>query len=158
MVLIPRTIVVGIDPGLKRCGWAVCDEGQLVSAGITQIFSNDITEICELHLQQINKQYVTLDATHIVIERMQKDGRDWDVMDLNVIAGWLGHSLGADAMPQPRDWKGGVKKEVHQARMLKKLSDHERSIFDSIPKTYRHNAIDAWGIALWGYEKFSRQS
>lgn len=45
----------------------------------------------------------------------------------------------------PAEWKGQVPKQIHQARMRKRLAGREVEIFDRVG----HNARDAIGLVLW---------
>jgi hypothetical protein len=49
----------------------------------------------------------------------------------------------------PGTWKGQVAKDIHNARILAKLTPQERSL---VPEN--HNAIDAVGLLLYALERF----
>ena len=55
----------------------------------------------------------------------------------------------------PHEWKGNMPKDVCAARIMKALSAEERAIVDAVklPKTKRHNMLDAIGIGLYAFRR-----
>ena len=49
----------------------------------------------------------------------------------------------------PSQWKGQVPKDIHNARVLAKLSPDERALAEGLD----HNGIDALGLLLWALER-----
>lgn len=81
---------------------------------------------------------------------------DWnDLIDLAGVAGRLrGYYERQNAKVEyvrPRTWKGTVRKDVHNKRVLAALTDEERALLPKRPRTkdYDHNLVDAVGIGLW---------
>lgn len=62
--------------------------------------------------------------------------------------------------PLPREWKGSTPKDVFTARIEAGLTEAERDLVDrlKLPKSLRHNVLDAIGLGKWCYERVSRQT
>jgi hypothetical protein len=50
----------------------------------------------------------------------------------------------------PRDWKGGLDKDTSHYRVLAVLTEQERALVEAakLPKTKKHNMLDAIGVGL----------
>ncbi len=53
---------------------------------------------------------------------------------------------------KPRDWKGTVKKDVHQRRIMSKVT-MDNPTWDLLSPLQQGHVKDAIGLALWGYEQ-----
>jgi len=72
-----------------------------------------------------------------------------DLIDVAVVAGMhLAKGL-RQVMVRPREWKGSVPKTIHNNRVLTQLDPLKKAMVDVIPKTLRHNVVDAIGLGLW---------
>ena len=72
-------------------------------------------------------------------------------------------------IPPPAKWKGQVPKDIHQARILKRLGVKYRKMggkspycvpecadrFDLNPGDWKH-AMDSWGLAVWAREQYKK--
>lgn len=84
-----------------------------------------------------------------------------DLITLALMVGKLAWEAEQDGcyvqLPTPHAWKGTVKKHIHNARVLKALTERERvmvlGVITKLPKAYRHNVIDAVGIGLWALQR-----
>jgi hypothetical protein len=59
--------------------------------------------------------------------------------------------------PYPVQWKGSVDKEVHNDRVLKRLTPAEREVIPKLPKSKLHNVIDAIGLGLWALGRMQQE-
>lgn len=58
--------------------------------------------------------------------------------------------------PEPQGWKGQTPKDIHNARVMSRLTlaDRERIVWPA--KSLAHNVIDAVGLLLWAGEEIGR--
>lgn len=139
-------MLLALDPGACT-GWAFfTDTGQLQSCGLD------------------NPPYVG-PTTRVVIERPHPHKTRApvrDIITLAVRAGQLGGRYLSQGCQieyvEPGTWMGGaVKPDINQARIEAALTDADRRVvphegprrLGGIPKSDRHNLIDAIGIGLW---------
>ncbi len=157
-------MVISCDPGVRASGVAFFTaHGELDGVRLVRNQSSDVAEMC--------RALVNMDMpprfapTTVVVERPTVYGRGGrsgkgDPNDLISIAMVGGAFLaawtleGADArIYEPRTWKGSVKKEIHNDRVLAALSDDEIGLFETdterMPRGLLHNAIDAVGLGLY---------
>lgn len=154
-------IVVGIDPGINGLGVAIIDDGKLVRA-----LYIPAEKICKYQylgtLPGFTKFLSWLQyADRLVIEIPQvyrpqfQKGRQSDLIHLAYAAGAIAAAatlcLKSIIPVEPRIWKGQVKKEVMQARLIKELSATELAKVE-LPsaKSLHHNVWDGIGLAKWG--------
>jgi len=63
---------------------------------------------------------------------------------------------GEVTLVRPHAWKGTLAKEIHQPRIIAVLSLEERCLIPKLPKTKKHNVIDAIGLGLWQVGRLAR--
>lgn len=98
---------------------------------------------------------------HVVIERpmIYPDQRLWkgdpdDIVRLAMTVGCLINDCERRGCRvstcRPADWKGQLKKDPTEARVISKLSDDEAELVE-LPsaESLEHNVIDAVGLGLW---------
>lgn len=149
-------MLVAIDPGLVCTGVAVFRDGSLYEAhavrglGPEYLLENRLDDMITRVLYRVDES----EEADLVCEwpQIYKGSRE----DPNgllplaaIVGGVLAFAWASTALYKPREWKGSVPKKIHQPRILDALKDHERGILEEIPKTYRHNAVDAVGLGLW---------
>lgn len=83
--------------------------------------------------------------------------RKTDPNDLLLLSGVAGMIVGGFNWRKvysykPKEWKGQVPKEIHNERIRKRLPKTITTQLDYIPKSYRHNVVDACGLALFHKE------
>lgn len=147
--------VLAVDPGLRACGVAVFrDDGELLAAGLVENPVERGNSHLALHSMAVAVRAFARDFLGdvrdlaVVCERMQLDGRTdrrrmQAVLDLAVVSGLVGPC----ALYEPREWKGGVPKAIHQRRILDRLTSAERGRIASAG-ALTHNVVDAVGIGL----------
>lgn len=144
-------MIVGLDPGKAKFGWAVMGAGgQIISTGVCR--GADMLD------------YVDALATgswwptsEVLIETPAKKWgrtRDRDILAVAVTAGALKHACrgaGSVTLVEPRRWKGTMDGDAMTAAILRRLTPAERAIVDAcgVPRRYLHDAVDAIGICLW---------
>lgn len=138
--------LLSIDPGKGiRTGHAVFEDGILFQAG------NGLPCPEEGFYKKIDL---------VVIERPQWRGigSKENIADLLVLAELVGEyaqlfrSSGIEVeRVWPSTWKGSVPKDIHQKRILAKLSPDEIEVIPKRPraKDHDHNILDAVGVGLW---------
>ena len=82
--------ILGVDPGLTRCGWAVIDSGQLVSSGLLQ---SDSKEAPDVRVGKIAAELERILNTHrpqlVALERVFAQANLRSVMGVAQISGAL---------------------------------------------------------------------
>jgi hypothetical protein len=85
-----------------------------------------------------------------------------DLLDLSRLVGRFedyytraGHTV---FLVTPMQWKGSVKKSIHNRRVLELLTAHETMLLPKRPraKDYDHNLVDAIGLGLWKLGRLRR--
>jgi hypothetical protein len=137
--------LIAIDPG-ECCGWAIFEGGILTHAGADPFG------------RAVWGAFFPA-ASLVVVERPQIYGVDKsradpnDLITLAVKVGRicaLAEECGAKCETVlPREWKGNLPKDVCHERALGKLSPDERRALPELPRSVRHNMLDAVGIGLW---------
>jgi len=96
---------------------------------------------------------------HLVLERMRiyPGPQRFDPNDLvgvtgtvYSISGFMAHILAPEQVNAffPSEWKGNMKKEDMLQHIENQLNDSEKLLIPDLPKSTRHNVIDAIGIGL----------
>lgn len=84
-----------------------------------------------------------------------------DISLLSAVAGGVSviassRALHHELTPEPREWKGQTPKEIHNRRVMARLTlaDRERIVWPA--QSLAHNVIDAVGLLLWAGEEIGR--
>lgn len=133
-------MLLAIDPG-QRTGWALFED-QLKDCGVCSPASGWAQLVAE-----------SGPGCDVIIEEPtiypHSKARPADVMTLQLKVGELKGRFEAVGciveLVQPRTWKRQVPKTVHNARVLKRLTDEERRIV----RNAGHDTLDAIGLGLW---------
>lgn len=147
---------IAIDPGLAKVGgsgWAKFRCGRLVAAGVVQNHKTWLTVPQRVRGQFTEFSYIAGAVLTVCESMVQRYGPmaakvpPQDLIDLNLLAGALG-----DCWVSATEWKGGVKREIEQARTLHALSPEERAVFDeaiaATTKGTQKEIYSAVGIGL----------
>lgn len=82
--------ILGVDPGLTRCGWAVVQSGQLVSSGLLQTGSEELPDV---RVGKIAAELELILTTHkpqlVALERVFAQANLRSVMGVAQISGAL---------------------------------------------------------------------
>jgi hypothetical protein len=164
MHVIPN-VLVSIDPGLRHCGVAVFEYGKLIHATLVDnpidgesdapVWAG-MTKAVHDHLA--NNYYrpnvLVLEKPQVYVGGRGK-GNPNDLISLACIVGGLASVIYAPEKKAylPRIWKGQVPKEIHNTRVLAKLTDAERVVMPDLPASKLHNVIDAVGLGLYEVER-----
>ena len=144
--------LLAVDPGVRCMGWALFLNGILVEVGLSRAKTLE---------DQISSMTLPKAPDGLVIEEPQvyqgakQVGSPDDLIRLAMVAGAVMARAACfkdveTILVKPAGWKGQVPKDIMSTRIMRKLSDKERSLVVAImPKGLRHNAIDAVGIGLW---------
>ena len=154
------TSLISIDPGgkggwsyfrkdsptweLKDCGLVRPDKGERPPRVINQDRRAGRICVCVCEIPQFQKG--------------DTPGKMNDLITLTLRAGLLVESTDADFYIRrtPRQWKGGVEKDTHNVRCLKRLTGLELDILKEarrgdgtlVPRSEVNNVIDAIGLGL----------
>lgn len=150
--------ILAVDPSLTCTGWAEFQGCELVRCGIiptrsgAPLFQRIQAPAAILGSRDVPPYLLVIEWPQIYT-RTKSKGDPNDLLPVAAVAGAIISSVGALTvrMPKPSDWKGQVPKDVHNARVLKRLTPGERARFDAarLPKSLANNAIDAVGLGLW---------
>jgi len=137
------TCHIGCDPGKHVSYFAMATGGSHLSHvwGASRLFE----EGCSL----------TIEIPQVYRTQGRKSDPN-DLIDLAVTAGRVIEASHCSLlqMIRPREWKGQLPKDACHARIREVLSASELDVLDhdlkEIPKSLRHNALDAVGVLLYG--------
>lgn len=154
--------VLAVDPGLRGSGVALVSGGQLVRAGYAPsaertargaaawaaaawavaewVWSRHLR--FDLGLVENPEQY----------EGVGHKANREDITELTGVAGGVSVILSVKAPVTsvlPKQWKGQVPKDVHNSRVMARLSQAEQLVIEWPADSLKHNVIDAVGLALW---------
>lgn len=90
----------------------------------------------------------------------QQKGDQNDLVELAGVVGATCAELGGTVTGVlPREWKGQTPKDIHNARVLKRLTPEELKIVQtcSVSESLLHNTIDAVGIGLFHLGRLERK-
>lgn len=163
-----------VDPGTRSCGCALFFGTALVRAaliadGYEGIQRSDprtwaamAVNVFDWARCQLPHRWLEID---VVLERPRiypgSEQQKGDLNDLVDLAGVIGAIAGEHSDDRihfyyPSDWKGQVKKAVMTQRILKHLTDAERSRIDRVGAK-DHNTIDAVGIGLFRFGRLNKK-
>lgn len=163
-------IVLGVDPGLRECGVAALEDGQLVAIGTLHGLTKKRDGLAWLEMAREAVRFCEdhgLWPDQVVAEKMVVRGRGRvNPDDLIQLVGVAGAIIGAmdvrASTPVPSVWKGQLKKRIHHQRILSKLEPDEvevlpfdvRDYIEQCRQTRRldhpdNHAVDALGLARW---------
>jgi hypothetical protein len=159
--------LLSIDPGLHSCGVAVFDastSNSLLWAGLVKnsvdahilnqtyhwsLWRGMVLSVdAKLHDLDLHPDRLALELPQVYIASHSK-GDPNDLIMLAGLVGALTHWFpGMVFLYLPHSWKGNTPKAIMNERILKRLSDDERSKIEKAPKSLSHNIFDACGIGL----------
>lgn len=154
--------LVAIDPSLRATGWAVFEDGRLVSCGIVKTAAGTTAEQAAREVAQRLKN--DLDGAVAVIERPQiyqgrrSKGDPNDLVGVALVAGACAAWADRAVFVLPHDWKGSIPKHAQLSRYIvhrrneKALDDASCAVYRKCLAAWaaglRHNLADAVGIGL----------
>ncbi len=165
-------MIIGIDPGIERCGVAVLRAGRLAAAGLPKAPATrgegEIVRVAAVAQAvvdflisvatagELSHACVTLEWPRIYLAGKSK-APGADILLLSAVDGAIAGRLapyGCELASIPPDrWKGQTKDNVMAGRIVGRLDDAEcrllADVMQPIAQGLRHNVTDAVGIALW---------
>ena len=147
---------ISIDPGVNACGVAVWES---VSNGNTLIYARLIksqsagakamVESVANNLDLRTYDVLAIELPQIYV-RSRSKGDPNDLIQLALVVGaFVQRFTGTVVMYKPHEWKGTVPKKIMIERILKRLSNDEKSRIQKAPNSLLHNTVDAIGIGLY---------
>jgi hypothetical protein len=147
-------IILAIDPG-KLTGWAILAGGLLHSCGLASVVSFDapLTAFPDVY---------PADHDLIIEAPEQYASGPLKGIDITQLAFKIGrirehYKRATAATVLPKDWKGQVPKEIHNARVMASLNPGERHLatgyMRDVAEAQKNNVIDAIGIGVWYAKK-----
>lgn len=151
--------VMAIDPGLRHVGAAVFEAGVLTRVALVRNPEQVKRGPEAWHSMASTVQAFAPVCSVLVTEfpqvydpRHQK-GDQGDLIEVAGVAGAIVGAMferaGTVVGYLPRTWKGQVPKDIHNKRILGKLSPAELEHLKGIPLSLVHNVVDAVGIGLF---------
>jgi hypothetical protein len=147
---------ISIDPGLAKTGgsgWAGFVNSKLTLAGVVRNRKEWVTIPQRVRGQFDEFAYLAGDTPTVCESMVQRYGAGagkippQDLIDLNLLAGALG-----DCWVSPTEWKGGVPREMEQARTKFHLTPEELAVVEAalkgLPKGVHKEVWSAVGIGL----------
>lgn len=167
----------GLDPGKRACGLALVEGDKVLAVMVVRVPRVDKRWEMPSMIQKIVGQVNHTDV--FVVENQQAYGRGKaDPNDLISLAHVAGAAVGAATwrakevhFPLPKEWKKGIPKGAHQARVLDQLGwsyefdGPKRPVKNvqipeevdrpkhGIPDEHMSEVVDAIGLALWGVSR-----
>ena len=148
-------MLISIDPGKHSLGWARFDDERLTACGLLRwkdwaSMAGGMSWMQE-RLGSEPSTLIVIEVPQVYRQRFWK-GDPNDLIDVALVAGAAGMIFGPGIkFIRPHEWKGGRGKNVDHPLTLSRLSSSERVELDKldVPKSLRHNVLDAIGIGLW---------
>jgi hypothetical protein len=163
--------VIGIDPGIDDASYAIIDNGSLIEAGIIRNSykpKGKIEKLLKANVMALDLRNKLLELEHVdyaIVEASASSShglRNFNTMcRMAMVSGAALGAVNADFIEfvPPPTWKEKKDKLDNHAVMLAKVSQHERNKLQKFAEktiaSKRHNVIDAYLIALWGYNQYS---
>lgn len=153
--------VLAVDPGKEQAGVALFDAGVLVQCAL--LAAKDTYTLARLVEAWHRKHWANRTSVDsLAVEGQQiypgRRSNPNDLLPLAYLAGAV-HAripcLEARTV-YPRDWTGGVPKEIRTPKVLRCLTREEQALIEGLhlPKSKVHNVIDAVGIGLYVCTRF----
>lgn len=151
--------VLAIDPGTKDTGWAVLDgQGRILDMGVIRVpaklpIEARLREMCVL-VSEKAQEWVPMVQTIVVEWQAIRPGdkRPNDILHLAVVLGAVLSTMATGLRiftPTPVEWKGSVPGEIFTKRVTERWKGKFESFLADVPASFRHNALDALGLAEW---------
>jgi hypothetical protein len=144
--------VLAIDPGKHAIGLSVWDDGRLTRVLFVPVES---WQGIAVDLRDWAADEIVCEIPQVYRTGLQK-GDQGDLIAVALVAGACLSCAAVATAVRPQAWKGQVPKEIHNERVLKRVEREAASVFAElmkIPKTKRHNVIDAVGIGQWYFDR-----
>lgn len=147
--------LLSIDPGKHCLGWAVWEDGKLISCGLERTKAKTLGgAILELYdgMPICDRAVVELPRKYPYERRVRAN----DLIDLGAVAGAAAVCVdegGELEFVYPAQWKGQTPKKIQHRRTRDALSEEEEAVLEQgllgVPESLRHNVLDAVGIGQW---------
>ena len=144
-------VLAAVDPGVSVAGWAIFEGDRLTMCGLAMgnTWYQTARDLPDIH------------ADILVVEHPVAYPRSAvnpnNLIKLGIMAGAAAMSFDAAEVlaPTPREWKGQTPKEIHNRRVLLKLTPIEKAIHGQVkvPQYLVHNMTDAVGLGLWALNR-----
>jgi hypothetical protein len=163
--------LLAIDPSLTCTGWAFFEGPTLKQCGIVRTdpswpLAMRIGRAAEMITARDEEEAWPEHDTVIEWPQVYTFGKSkGDPNDLLPVAGvaavcaaTLAYASRPAELVKPAAWKGQTPKDVHNARVLARLTPGELAMVDGsgIPMSLRNNVIDAIGLGLWKLGRMGR--
>lgn len=154
-----KKIVYSFDPGVKVLAHARFEDRVLVHCAISRADSIEVM-LTKTHPFGSESPDVCVVEKPQVYPQRHWRGDPNDLISIALVAGAVARAYGQKSLVlvKPHDWKGTRDKDADNDYTLKNLTEIERECIDrlELPKTLRHNVIDAVGLGLWYLDRRSK--
>ena len=145
-------MLLSVDPGTRSLAWAswhdrlsACGLARTKKQGLGAQAHDLVTQLPAGDLEVV----VELPRIYPYDKKRQPN----DLIDLAFVAGMCGLLGDSVTAVVPTTWKGQTPKPIHHRRIMEQLTMEEllvvKACIANIPKSLRHNVIDAIGIGLY---------
>lgn len=153
--------LLAIDPSIRHTGWALFNGSNLADCGLikapTKLGQEPMPARIAWVVAAIRTAAPKADILLMEWPQIYAGGGKGDpngLMAITAIIGGLIALYDSDRcrLVLPREWKGQVPKDVHNARVVASLDGRGRAILDACDAapSLRHNVIDAIGLGQYG--------
>lgn len=147
-------LLASIDPGLRKCGVAVWEDGKLVRAELVRGIKNVEGPWTWRSMAEAVRKYAGhVDSVAIELPQVYRPQKipSADLIQLTAVVGAICQELyaGFCVAYLPREWKGSVPKEITELRAKSRLSATELASIRLPCASDANNVWDAIGIGLF---------
>ncbi len=140
---------VAVDPGVRACGVAAFENGELHRAWWSR---GELSDIVDEMTLGADLDLVIIE-TPITVRGRAFRGSTASLLKLSIAIGELSAFCKARgvkvALTPVSTWKRSVPTEALAARLPKQLTDVESSRIEWPAQSYRHNVVDAIALGRW---------
>jgi len=156
--------LLAIDPGIRGCGVAVFEDGNLVSCAYVKnpFGAGDDPNAVLGMAHAVTKWSLPVETCVFEHPRIytaaKSKGDNNDLMPLVAIGYLVAARYAVQTRVYPHEWKGQMPKEVCAARIRNRLTAQELDVLDRCltkAGAKGHNTVDAVGIGLHAVGRFS---
>lgn len=164
-------MLLSIDPGLNRVGWALWEDAKLLAAGLARAptKAKALTTLSRVRVVTQAVVDAVKEATGgtspdvVLVEFPQiyrvgvsrADPSDLVSIALVAAAVAASYPLAVWDGVKPRGWKGTLDGYLMASRIDKSLTPSERAVVGKCPASLRHNVLDAIGLGRWWWSKYA---
>jgi hypothetical protein len=162
----PGFVFTCVDPGLRGCGVAEFEGGDLLRAAYVKNPEAGRGYNAHEAMGSAVAEWISESSERIIIEHpriypgaQQQKGDLNDLLDVVACGASVAASFRTNYIETvfPGEWKGQVPKEMMTARISRAITDAERAKIEKCPASLMHNLLDAVGLGLWKLGRLNKK-